>query len=117
MSQPVFDVTGKSFTFPIYSVKDFKSALWHLRRMCLAAEDRKAFESANPVGADGTIDDDDAMNETRESVIVRTMLKSRPVSFVVLGSAHNLADNVPDDCEYIRIETKRVSQLSKVHHE
>ena len=50
----------------------------------LPTEDRTAFEAANPVRADGTVDDDDTVNETRESVIVKTMLKSGPVSFIVL---------------------------------
>jgi len=79
----------------------------------LPAEDRAAFDAANPVGADGAIHNDAAENETRESVIVKTMLNSGPVSFIVLGVAHNLADNVPNDCEYVRIETKRVAELMK----
>ena len=83
----------------------------------LPSEDRKAFEAANPVEADGTVNLDCVNNESRESAIVRNMLQAGPVSFIVLGSAHNLADNVSDGCEYVRIETKRVAELSRIHHE
>ena len=83
----------------------------------LRAEDRKAFEAANPVEADGTVNLDSVNNKSRESAIVRNMLKAGTVSFIILGSAHDLADNMPDDCEYVRIETKRVCELSEIHHE
>lgn len=83
----------------------------------LPSEDRVVFEAANPVGTDGEIHTDGTENETRESAIVRNMLKAGPVSFIVLGNAHDLADNIPDDCEYVRIETDRVTELLKVHHE
>lgn len=81
----------------------------------LPVEERTAFEASNPILADGTYIENEPAVESRESAIVRNMLKFGPVSFIVMGGAHDLSDNVPDDCEYIRIETKRYSELMEAH--
>jgi len=73
----------------------------------LAAEDPVLLEAANPVGKDGSVRFDADANERRESAIVRRLLKAGPVAVIVLGGGHDLSDNVPFGCEYIRLQTRR----------
>lgn len=73
----------------------------------LPIEDGELLEAANPVGNDGTVRFDGETNERREDAIVRKLLKAGPLSVVVLGGGHDLSDNVPEDCEYVRIVTKQ----------
>lgn len=44
--------------------------------------------------------------EAREDAIVKNVLARGPVSLLVLGGAHDLSNNVPKDCQYIRVSTK-----------
>lgn len=60
----------------------------------LPTEDSKAFEAADPVRADGTVVFDKKADEARENAIVRNLLKSDGVAVIVLGGAHDLADNL-----------------------
>lgn len=77
----------------------------------LPVEDRAAFEAASPFRSDGSCIDDPKLTEQREQEIVRHLLHDGVVTFVILGGLHDLSDNVPDDCEYVRIETKRYVEL------
>lgn len=77
----------------------------------LPVEDRGVFEAANPFKSNGGLDDDAMMSELRESVMVRHLIHDGAATFVILGGLHDLSDNIPDDCEYVRIETTRYSQL------
>jgi hypothetical protein len=76
----------------------------------LPIEDDEVLEAANPVGSDGTVQFDPEVNERREDAIVRNLLSAGPVAVVVLGGGHDLSDNVPEDCEYVRVVTKQYRQ-------
>ncbi len=75
-----------------------------------AAEDTKAYEAANPIGKDGRVRINLKANERRESAIVKRLLAGGPVAVVVLGGAHDLSDNLPASCEYIRVVTKAYAE-------
>ena len=49
-----------------------------------------------------------ARTEARENFIVRTLLESGPVTYVILGGSHDLAENVErltgGKAEYLRVE-------------
>jgi hypothetical protein len=77
----------------------------------LPVEDRGVFEAANPFKSNGGLDNDSLMTELRESAMVRHLIHDGATTFVILGGLHDLSDNIPDDCEYVRIETTRYSQL------
>lgn len=79
----------------------------------LACEDPKLIKAANPVGKGGSVRFDAAVNEWRESAIVEALLKGRSVAVVVLGGAHDLSDNVPSDCEYVRLQTNRYREIAR----
>ena len=59
----------------------------------LPAEEAGVFEQANPVGDDGKVDFDKKRNTAREDAVVRTLLKAGPLAVIVMGGAHDLADN------------------------
>lgn len=77
----------------------------------LPAEDRDVFEAASPFRSGDVPDDDSRMTELRESAMVRHLIHDGASTFVILGGLHDLSDNIPDDCEYVRIETTRYAQL------
>lgn len=79
----------------------------------LPTETQQSLKAGAPFDAEGNVKFDEAKIEQREDVIVEHLLKGGPVSFVVLGGAHDLSDNVPDDCEYIRVATKKYNELSE----
>ncbi|WP_417378173.1 hypothetical protein [Gimesia sp.] len=69
----------------------------------LPAEDSAAFDAANPVKADGSIEFDKEAEERREDAIVRNLLKADGVAVITLGEAHVLSDNLRrlgSDCKY-----------------
>ena len=72
----------------------------------LPAEDKQAFEAARPVAPNGRVKLDAKLIEAREDAIVKNVLARGPVSLLVLGGAHDLSNNVPKDCQYIRVSTK-----------
>jgi hypothetical protein len=51
------------------------------------------FEKANPV-RDGKVDIDTDVQEEREDAIVKNLLKRKGKVYLVLGGAHDLADNI-----------------------
>jgi len=72
----------------------------------LPAEEAEAYEAANPL-KDGKFVFDEKSNEARENSIVRRVLAGTARTLLlVLGGSHDLSDNVPDDCEYIRVAVK-----------
>lgn len=77
----------------------------------LPADNKKRLEAANPVKEDGQVKFDIGANERREDAIVRNLLAAGlPVKVLVLGGAHDLADNLKqsghEDVEYVRVELK-----------
>ena len=69
----------------------------------LPAEGAEAYKAANPL-RDGKFVFDEKANEAREDAIVKRVLAGTARTGVrILGGAHDLSDNVPDDCEYIRV--------------
>jgi len=76
----------------------------------LPAEDDVPFEAANPVGKDGTVAIDLEKNEQREDAQVQNLLKGGPLVVVVLGGAHDLADNIErladQECRYVSVTTR-----------
>ena len=77
------------------------------------AEDSKAFEAANPVQTDGRIVFDVQANKAREDAIVTNIMKAKGrIAILVLGSAHDLSDNVPDGVKLIELTVKRFGKLS-----
>ena len=81
------------------------------RLSVLPLEDRATFEAASPFKSDGSCVDDPQLTQQRDREIVRHLIHDGTVTFVILGGLHNLSDNVPADCEYVRIETKRYAEL------
>lgn len=77
----------------------------------LPTETKKSIKDGAPFDAKGNVNLDADQIEKREDVIVEHLLKGEPVVFVILGAAHDLSDNVPDDCEYIRVTTKKFKVL------
>jgi hypothetical protein len=77
----------------------------------LPVEDRTVFEAANPFKPGGEYADDPVLTEQRETKMVGHLIQDGAVTFVILGGLHDLSDKVPDDCEYVRIETKRYAQM------
>ena len=72
----------------------------------LPAEEAEAYEAANPL-KDGKFVFDEKANEAREHAIVRRVLAGTArTQLLVLGGSHDLSDNVPDNCEYIRVAVK-----------
>lgn len=75
----------------------------------LPADDAEELEAANPLQDDGTVKIDLAAQEAREAAIVRNLLADgRRVAVVTLGSAHDLSEHLPADCEYIRVAVPAV---------
>lgn len=77
----------------------------------LPAEDENAFQAARPLRPDGKLKLDAKLNNAREDAIVKNVLTGGPVSVLILGGAHDLSDNVPDGCQYIRVGTKAYSAM------
>jgi hypothetical protein len=78
----------------------------------LAAEDKTAFEAARPIGPDGKVKLDAKLIEAREAAIVKNVVSDNPVSVLILGGAHDLSDNVPEGCQYIRVGTKAYQKMA-----
>jgi hypothetical protein len=79
----------------------------------LPAEEAEAYKAANPL-KDGKIVFDEKANEAREDAIVRRVLAvPARTELLVLGGFHDLSDNVPDDCEYIRVAVKAYRKVSQ----
>jgi hypothetical protein len=72
-------------------------------------EDEIPFEAANPVG-NGAVTLDSQKNERREDAQVRKLLNSGPLVVVILGGAHDLADNIArlsgKTCRYAAVTTR-----------
>lgn len=65
-----------------------------------------AADAARPIGEDGKVKLDPKLNDAREDAIVKNVVGGGPVSVLILGGAHDLSDNVPKGCQYIRVGTK-----------
>ena len=73
----------------------------------LPAEDKAAYEAANPVKPDGRIVFDQKAIEARENAIVRKMLhQSSKVAVVVLGGSHDLSDNIPAGVKLVEVTVR-----------
>jgi len=83
----------------------------------LPAEDAVAFNRANPVDEDGKVVFDEKWNATREDAIVRELLKGGPLAVIVLGGAHDLADNAErlsnGTCEVITVSMKAYRKVTE----
>lgn len=79
----------------------------------LPTETNKSITDGAPFDAKGNVQLNEAQIEKREDVIVEHLLKGAPVVFVILGGSHDLSDNVPDDCEYIRVATKKYNAVTE----
>ncbi|MFN9719029.1 MAG: hypothetical protein ACK58L_10070 [Planctomycetota bacterium] len=77
----------------------------------LPVEDKAVYEAASPFQSQDPGHEDLILGERRESAMVRQMIHDGAETFVILGGLHDLSDNVPDDCEYVRIETRRYAEL------
>lgn len=75
-------------------------------RDVLPTETVESLKAGAPFDANGDIVLDEKQIEEREDVIVEHLFKGGPVSVIILGGAHDLSNNLSDDSEYIRIETK-----------
>jgi hypothetical protein len=78
----------------------------------LPADDEAAHEAARPVGPDGKVKLDAKLIEAREAAIVENVVSDNPVSVLILGGAHDLSDNMPEGCQYIRVATKAYQQMA-----
>lgn len=77
----------------------------------LPTETEKSIKDGAPFDAKGNVKLDADKIEKREDVIVEHLLKGESVVFVILGGAHDLSNNIPDDCEYIRVATKKYNEI------
>jgi hypothetical protein len=68
------------------------------------AEDEAAYLAADPFSGE-SVAFEGAANDARERAIVRRLVKSGPLSVVVLGAAHDLSQHVRavGDCELLRV--------------
>ncbi|MFH1920709.1 MAG: hypothetical protein ABIP48_12570 [Planctomycetota bacterium] len=73
-------------------------------------DDEELLARANPVAEDGTVKLDREVIEARQDAQVRAMIEAGPFALVILGGAHDLADNVRKlvgrDGEYARVTTR-----------
>lgn len=83
-------------------------AVEHQTRL-LPCEDEQTYRQANPL-SDGTLTFDAELNEQREAGIVRNLQNGDAVTVVILGSAHDLSDNIPADCQYVRVAVKSLPE-------
>lgn len=79
----------------------------------LPTETQESLQAGAPFDAEGSVKLDDSKIEQREDVIVEHLLKGGPVSMIVLGGAHDLSDNLPNNCEYIRVATNEYRKLAE----
>ena len=79
----------------------------------LPSEDSRLMDAANPVQVDGTVRSDTGAIERRENAMVKILLEAAPVTVVVLGGGHDLSNNVPPSCEYVRIKTRRYAEAAE----
>lgn len=83
----------------------------------LPAEEVSALEEANPVSDDGKVVFDEKRNVAREDAVVRTLLKGGPLSVIVMGGAHDLADNAErlshGTCEVVVVMTKAYRKVTE----
>jgi hypothetical protein len=77
-------------------------------KQVLPLEDEALLRVAKPV-VDNAIRPDDAKIRARETAMVQAVLRRGHFGLVVLGGLHDLADLVPDDCEYIRVTVRSVA--------
>jgi len=81
----------------------------------LPLDDEQLLEQAKPVKPDGTLKLDPAKLEARHDGQVKAALASGPVSFIVLGAAHDLPPNIQKldgSTEYIRVTTNSVARFA-----
>jgi hypothetical protein len=48
-----------------------------------------------------------------DAIVRRVLAGTARTELLVLGGAHDLSDNVPDDCEYIRVAVKAYRKVSQ----
>ncbi|MEK6258022.1 MAG: hypothetical protein AABP62_05320 [Planctomycetota bacterium] len=77
----------------------------------LPTDDSKLLDAADPV-RDGKIQFDAQAVRAREQGIVKILLKQKE-AVVVMGGAHNLADNLPANVSYVRLTTRRYKQAAE----
>ena len=73
------------------------------------SESLEAYEQADPL-KDGTVVLDEKVIERRQDAIA-SVLTANSVSLVILGGAHDLADNLPADVEYLRVTTAFYAEI------
>lgn len=78
----------------------------------LPTETKKSLKDASPFDAEGKVRLDEAQIERRENVIVKHLMKGGPLVVVILGGGHDLSNNLPEDCEYIRVAMKEYRRAS-----
>lgn len=83
----------------------------------LAAENVFAFHQANPVGDDGKVVFDEKRNAIREDAVVRTLFDARSMAVIVMGGAHDLADNAErvsqGTCEVVVVTMKAYQKVAE----
>jgi len=79
----------------------------------LPIDDITLLKAANPVQADGTVRLDWEIIERREDAMVKHLLEGGQVTVVVLGGAHDLSNNIPKSCEYVRVKTRRYAEAAE----
>ena len=72
----------------------------------LPADDRDLLKKANPILKDGVKINEVAVEEC-EKFMVSQMVGSRIAAVIVLGGGHDLSDNIPANCEYVRVTTQQ----------
>jgi hypothetical protein len=76
----------------------------------MPAESELAYHAADPVKPGG-LEFDAAANERRETALCETVLRHDNVAVVILGAAHDLSDNVPVECQYVRVSVSGLPRI------
>lgn len=77
----------------------------------LPGDDAGAMKRAEPF-LDGDVRQNKLRNQAREDATVRLLLKQKE-SVLIMGGAHDLADNLPKDVEYVRVTLKQYEKVIK----
>lgn len=102
----LLETTGASFRREMFRIGAVGQLHMEGKLKALPADDEKAHAAAQPIGPDGQVKLDEKLIEARESAMVKIVVADAPVSVLILGGAHDLSNNVPDDCQYIRVSTR-----------
>jgi hypothetical protein len=83
----------------------------------LPLDDADLLEESKPISPQGEFSLDPSKLKARHDAQIRTVLERGTFGLIMLGAGHDLSDSVrrldKDECEYIRVTTRRVKDFSQ----